>query len=587
MKPVWKWIIGIVAVLLVATVVGAWYLGHHWKPVLEKQLKAAIVRSTDSLYLISYDEIDFNLITGHAAIENLRLTVDTNRYRQLEEAQVAPDNRYRIRIADLQIRRFHPRRILAEQRLYIDDIVIDTPSIEVVNRYHAYNDTVKTPKEEHTLYQRISGILRGVGVSRLALNGVQFKLTKETDSAQQVTELRDLDVLVSDILIDSLSQFDTTRFYHTRAIDIDMPGFRYQTPDSLYDVSFDHLQVATQAGRLTLSGLEYAPRMNKTEYFKRRQEAKDMVAVAFPTIRLEDIDLQQLVHQRKFHAGSLHIDSGTVAVSNDLRYPKKPENKIGKSPHQQLLRLKPSVTIDSVLLGNIAISYAEVGRKYGREGKITFDRTSAVFRNVTNDPLALLRDRMLVADVTTHIMNTGKLDVRFTFDMLDKEGGHTYTGVLGPMDGRPLNRIITPLLNAEVASANIKGLRFDVKATDRRARGTLHFDYDNMRLNVLANEEDGKPASKRVLSFLANTFIINDSNPDANGQYHTGHINFVRPESYSFFKTLWQSLLQGVKACAGISPEREQRLLNAAEDAKKASERTGGFFRRVFGKKER
>lgn len=341
MKPVWKWIIGIVAALVVATVGGAWYLGRHWKPVLEKQLKAAIVRSTDSLYLISYDGIDFNLITGHAAIENLRLTVDTNRYRQLEDAQEAPDNRYQIRIADLQIRRFHPRRILAEQRLYIDDIVIDTPSIEVVNRYHAYNDTVKTPKEAHTLYQRISGILRGVGVSRLALNGVQFKFTKETDSAHQVTELRDLDVLVSDILIDSLSQFDTTRFYHTRAIDIDMPGFRYETPDSLYYVSFDHLQVATQARRLTLSGLEYAPRMNKAEYFKRRQEAKDMVAVAFPAIRLEDIDLQQLVRQRKFHAGSLHIDSGTVAISNDLRYPKKLENKIGKSPHQQLLRLTP------------------------------------------------------------------------------------------------------------------------------------------------------------------------------------------------------------------------------------------------------
>src|SRR5690606_25210035 len=169
----------------------------------------------------------------------------------------APDNRYQIRIASLQIKRFHPRRILAEQRLYIDDIVIDTPSVEVVNRYHAYNDTVKTPKETPTLYQRISDILRGVSVSRLALNGVQFTFAKETDSAHQVTELRDLDVLVSDILIDSLSQFDTTRFYHTRAIDIDMPGLRYETPDSLYYVSFDHLQVATQARRLTLSGLEY------------------------------------------------------------------------------------------------------------------------------------------------------------------------------------------------------------------------------------------------------------------------------------------------------------------------------------------
>lgn len=587
MKPVWKWIIGVLAVLLIAVVIGAWYLSRHWKPLLDAQLKEAVINATDSLYLIAYDGLDFNLITGNASIKNLRLTVDTNRYKQMERLEEAPDNIYQIRIANLWVRRFHPRRVLAERRLHIDDIVIDTPSIEVANKYHAYNDTVETKKEERTLYQRISNILRGVSVSRIALNEIQFKFSKATDSTRSETELRNLNVLVSDILIDSLSQFDTTRFYHTRAIDIDMPGFRYETPDSFYYVSFDRLRIATLYKQLTLSGLKYAPRMSKGEYFKRKQQAKDMVVLAFPTIRLENIDLQQFVRDQKLYAGSLHIDSGTVVVANDLRYPKQLSNKIGKSPHQLLLKLKQPIKIDSVLMNNVAISYAEVSRKYKKEGTITFDRTSGVFRNVTNDSLALVRNKTMVADLTTHIMNRGKLDVTFTFDMLDKRGGHTYKGVLGPMNGRSFNRIITPLLNAEVANANINGLRFDVVADDRRARGTLRFDYNNMRLNLLANEENGEKASKRVVSFLANSFVINDSNPDANGQYHTGHINFIRPENFSFFKALWQSLLQGIKECAGISPEREQRLMNAAEEAKRASEKTGGFFRRVFGKKER
>ena len=202
------------------------------------------------------------------------------------------------------------------------------------------------------------------------------------------------------------------------------------------------------------------------------------------------------------------------------------------------------------------------------------------------DSTALLHDPTLTAELTTYLMNRGKLDVAFTFDLLDKRGGYTYQGTLGRMDGRSLNRIVTPLLNAEVASANIKGLRFDVKADDRRARGSLRFDYDNMRLNLLDNNPEGAKSSKRVVSFLANSFIINDSNPDANGVYHTSRIRFSRPESFSFFKAVWQSLLQGIKECAGVSPERERRLMNAAEEAKKASEKTGSFFRRVFGKKE-
>ncbi len=587
MRPVWKWIIGIVATLLIIVVIGAWYLSRHWKPILDAQLKEAVISSTDSLYLIAYDRLDFNLITGNASIKNLRLTADTNRYAQMELFHQAPDNIYHINIANLQIRQFHPRRILTERKLHIDDIVIDTPSIHVINKYHVYNDTVAAKRDERTLYQRISNILLEVSVSRIAFNEIQFKFSKKTDSTRNETELRNLNVLVSDILVDSLSQFDTTRFYHTRAIDIDMPGLRYETPDSFYYVSFDRLQIATLYKQLTLSGLKYAPRMSKAEYFNRKQQAKDMVVLAFPTIRLQDIDLQRFVRTQELYAGSLHIDSGTVAIANDLRYPKKPTNKIGKSPHQLILKLKQPIKIDSVLMDNVSISYAEVSRKYKKEGKITFDRTGGVFRNVTNDSAALVKNQTMVADLTTYMMGTGKLHVAFTFDMLDKRGGHTYKGTLGPMNGRPLNRILTPLLNAEVASANIKGLSFDVKADDYRARGSLRFDYNNMRLNLLTNEQDGVKSSKKVVSFLANSFIINDSNPDANGKYHTGRINFVRPEDFSFFKALWQSLLQGIKECAGISPERERRLMNAAEEAKKASEKTGSFFKRVFGKKER
>ncbi|SEL79967.1 hypothetical protein [Parapedobacter koreensis] len=585
MKPIWKWVIGIVVSLLMIIAVGVWYLSRHWRPILDARLKEAVMNATDSLYLIAYDELDFNLITGNASIKNFRLTVDTTMYAKLEHRQQAPDNVYNINIANLRVRQFHPRGILSDRRLRIDDIIIDTPAIQVINTYHAYNDTVATKRDQRSLYQRIAHILNEVSVGDIHFNDIQFKFSKRTDSAVNETALNHLNVRVRDVLIDSVSQFDTTRFYLTQAIDVDMPGFRYETPDSFYYVSFDRLQLATSYRQLLIKGLKYAPRMNRREFYRRSQQAKDMAIIAFPTIRLEDVDLQRFVDSRQLYAGSLHIDSGTVAISNDLRYPKHPTNKIGKSPHQLLLKMKQVIKIDSVLLNHLSVSYAEVSKKYGKEGKITFDNASGVFRNVTNDTSALLKNQVMEAQLTAYLMNTGKLDVLFAFDMLDKRGGYTYKGTVGPMNGMPFNRIITPLLNAEIGSANIKGLNFDVQADDHRARGSLRFDYDNMRLHLLSADDDGNTSSNKVVSFLTNSFIINDSNPDANGQYHRGRINYTRPETYSFFKMLWQSLLQGIKESAGISPEREQRLMNTAEEAKRAAEKTGGFFRRVFGKK--
>ncbi|WP_353184331.1 hypothetical protein [Parapedobacter lycopersici] len=586
MRSIWKWIIGAVAMLLVAAFAGSWYLSRHWKPLLYDKIREAVIRSTDSLYRITYDDLDFSLITGNASIKNLRLTPDSGVYARLQEQQLAPDNRYDIHVASLRIRRFHPRRMLASQQLHIDDIIIDTPAIRVINEYHAYNDTVATERDSRTLYQRISGMLRAVGVQSLQLNDINFRFTKKTDTTLSEMALQHVNLTARDILIDSLSQFDTARFYHTRAIDVDIPGFRWETADSLYFVRFDRLKVATGDKRVTLTGLQYAPAVDRAEFYRRKKAAAEMTTIAFPTIRLENIDLYRFVRNQKIYAGSLHIDSGVVDILKDLRHPRITTNKIGKSPHQLLLKMQQPLKIDSVLLRDVAIRYSEVSAKYGKTGEISFDRTSGVLYNVTNDTLALIQNKSLTARFTSYLMDTGKLDVVFDFDMLDKRGAYTYKGTLGPMDGRSLNRIITPLLNAQVTSANIRGVSFVMQADDYRSRGSLRFDYRNMRLNLLTPPGTEGKNSMRVASFLATSFVINDSNPDANEVYHTGTINYRRPETYSFFKTLWKSLLEGIKQCAGISKEREQRLMNTAEEVKEIKEKTGGFFRRIFKKRD-
>ena len=586
MKPIWKWVIGIVAVLLVAALAGSWYLSRHWKPLLYDKIREVVIRSTDSLYRLDYDELDFNLLTGNAAIRNFRLTPDSAVYARQQELELAPDNRYDIRIANLEIKGFHPRQILTDQQLRIDDIIVDTPAIHVINEYHVYNDTATVEKDKRTLYQRISGVLNAVGVGNVALNSMNFRFTKIRDSSMVETTLQRVDVAARDILIDSVSQFDTTRFYHTRAIDVDIPGFRWETADSLYFVSFDRLQVATGQKRVVLTGLQYAPSVSRAEFYKRKQEAAEMATIGFPVIRLEDVDLHRYARSQKIYAGSLHIDSGVVDLLKDLRYRRVTENKIGKSPHQQLLKMRQPIKIDSVLLHDVAVRYREVSAKYGKEGEISFDRTSGALYNVTNDTLALIQNRSLTAHFTSYLMDAGKIDVAFDFDMLDDRGAYTYKGTLGAMDGRLFNRIITPLLNAEVGNANIRGVSFAMQADDYRTTGSMRFDYRDVQLNLLPPPGTDAKTAMRIASFLAKSFVINDSNPDANGVYHTGRINYRRPESYSFFKTMWKSMLEGIKQCAGISKEREQRLLQAAEDAKEIREKTGGFFRRIFGKKE-
>src|SRR5690606_35671603 len=114
-----------------------------------------------------------------------------------------------------------------------------------------------------------------------------------------------------------------------------------------------------------------------------------------------------------FKVGVLQIDSGgTIEVSKDLFYPEPIENKIGRAPHQHLLNLRLPLAIDSILVNDLDVSFAQLGEKSREESKVTFDHISGVIRNASNDSLTLLEDRKMVLDVKAKLMNAGDLSVR-------------------------------------------------------------------------------------------------------------------------------------------------------------------------------
>lgn len=588
MRAIWKWVIGILVFFLVVATAGTWYLSRHWKPLLDQQLRETVVRSSDSLYRVSYDDLNLNLLTGNLLLSNFELVPDTAVYKRLQAVQKAPDNTYHIRVARLRVRHFHPWQVVMGRRLRIDEIIFDQPSIHVRNEYQAYNDTVAV-REDMTLYQRISNVLHAVSIGDVLFNNIDFQFTKITDTVSQGTTLNQINLRIRDILIDSLSQYDSTRFYHTKSIDLAMPGAEYHTADSLYAFGFEHVHVRTSgsSNEVTIAGFKLTPRVNRSTFYQTVGYAKAMLELSFDTINIQDIDMPQFARTQRVHARAMRLPEGRVAVFNDIRYGRLQSSQIGNAPHQQLMGLGPNFRIDALRLDALNISYTEIGEKTGKQGEITFDRTSGTLYNVANDSLSLLRNKEMKWDVTTHLMDAGKLSVLFTFDMLASDGAYSYKGQLGSMDGRRLNKLLRPLLNIEIESANIQSLQFDVNATDTRARGSLRFDYADLKANLLTEEDEEDQQSARGLaSFLANHFILNDSNPDANGEFHPGPIDFRRPPEYTFWRYTWKSLLDGIKPSVGMTAEREARLQRRTESAKNAVERTGNFFRSIFRKKE-
>ncbi len=594
MKPIWKWIIGILAFLILAILGIGWYYSRNWKPIVETKLKETVSKATDGLYSLKYEDLDLNVALGNVTLKNAELIPDSAVYRQMVLSKEAPNSRYHIKLATLKVRRFNIWDVIKNRKLYIKEINFDSPDIHMISERHAYNDTIQ-PKQSKTLYDNIKDVFSSINVRDINIDNVKFKFSKIEEGKSSDILLDSIGIKVHDILVDQASIHDTTRLFYTKMVEVEVPKFEYELSNGIYKAKFDHLIMNTRDQNVLLTKVEYAPKMSKAAYFKARNENITMAVMKFDTLRFEKLDFKELIDNQQTISQHVQIKNGSVSLYNDKRYPKKSSSKIGKSPQQQLMKVKQLIRIDTVFVDNVDVLYGEHSAKYNKEGIITFNHAKGTLTNVTNDSTLLAKDKFMRADLQARIMNAGLLNIQFGFDMLSKDGFHTYKGSLGRMQAPAFNKILTPLLNAEIASGNIRSISFNFQANDYRNWGDFRFDYDHLKLNLMNAIDPGMSKTKKgVLSFVVNNILINDSNPDANEKYHIGKVNYKRVPEHTFFKTLWQSLLDGIKQCAGISKEREAKLLGAAEkgkdvvdETKGVIKRTGNFFKGIFKKKDK
>lgn len=560
MKKFLIWFLSIAAVLATAVYVGTFYFKANWKPLLETELKNAVLNSTDSLYAITYKSIDVSPINGNLKLVDFKLTPNLKIYNKLVNLKKAPNNLFQLSVDKLIITNANAKKAVAEKKLNIESIEINHPQLTITNKRQSYNDTLTKVKSNKTLFQLIKNIFNEVQVGKISLNNIDFTHVNSNKNKTKKTAIKNLNVSITDILVDSLSQTDETRLYYTKSIDIKLKGYQIATPDSLYFVNVDSLDFSSSKNILTVSKFKLEPRMGVNAFYRKVNFAKDYFDLTFNKLVFKNIDFDLFLKQQKFKAQTFNITKANVSVYNNNAYPKKLNDKTGRFPHQQLLKVPLEMNIAQINLANVNISYTEYDVTSKQTGKITFNNTRGTIYNVTNTPTDLAKNSVMVAKLKSNILNKAPLNLTFKFFMKSKIGAFSYNGVLGAFDGKIANQIVRPLGMAEIKSINVKKLAFQVNANQYKATGKMQFTYTNLRVNVLKLDTNGKIKKMGFVSKLANIFVINTENPKNNGDFLEGNIAYSRPKTTSFFSFLWKALFTGIKESVGVNQAKEDQI---------------------------
>jgi len=555
-----KWMALVALVVFLVFGTGFIYFKLRIKPLIEQELRELVPRSTQGLYHLDFTGLSINLLTANASLSNVKLTPDPVVLEKLRLLKKAPNNVYHIELRKLSALNFHLFRMFRDKKLNIDEIEINRPMITMVNRQMDYNEN-RAPRPLKSPYDYISKVLKELSVDTVNFREAAFKYVDDNKAKPIIDSIANLNVTLADWLIDKDSAKDTTRMYLLKDIMLHLDDYSYATPDSLYNIHLSEMNFKASTGLLHVDKFELLPRYSEMEFGLKAGYAKDRYSIRMNDLQLAGINLPLYIKKQELFARQMSIGDGAVSVFNNNELEKPKEPKMGKYPHQLLQKVGSKITIRKLDLYHLNIAYAEFDRNSKQKGKITFENTSGTITNITNAPAEKQKNKLMVADLTTYMMGQGKLDTKFSFDLLAEDGAFTYSGLLHGLNGPAMNAVTKPLGMVHIKSGVVDELSFDLKANEYGASGNMIFKYHDLAIAVLKKEAGTAWLIRQgFLSFLANNLIINPQNPSKEGGLSKAVINYKRAPDRSFFNLIWKSLFQGIKYSVGVTPQKEAQI---------------------------
>ncbi len=578
-KHSWQKVVLISLLSLVALVLlAALVLNIFWSPIFEGKVKKAITEGTKGLYKIDFTHSDVNILKGEIVVEDVHFRPDTLVYERQKKQQLAPNNLAEVRVKRLVLSHVHPFKLYFKQLLDIDQIILSQPEVRVAYHLNKAKDT----SDKKTAWQIISKKLRSAHVGRILLNDVKFRYDNYSGKQLATSYLKDLDVRAEDLLIDSATQVDKTRLIYCKDIIGHLRNYTGRTPDGAYTYTISSVKLSTRTAQLNVSNIDINP--DKNYYSKSRQDRYD---VHLDSLQLNNFDYLSYQRYKSFNASSLIVTKGHLNVFKNPNKKKIYKDKINSFPNVALYKAGIDIKVDTISIKHLDVIYGELNKKSGKSGSIRFNNTSGNILNVTTNKTALQKNNISTANLITHFMNRGKLDVAFTFNLTDKLASYTYKGKLGAMNLRDINSATMPLAKVKITSGRLKALTFDIKGNSKVSSGKVQLLYNDLKVKLLKADTVKKTLKRNTIaSLFANVFIVKDNNPDNSGDApRLANVVYKRPIDSPFWGTVWKTLLAGLKPNIGLTEKAEQATAELSK--KKLTEKLDRKARKALRIKKR
>ncbi len=332
-----------------------------------------------------------------------------------------------------------------------------------------------------------------------------------------------------------------------------IPTFRYDPRDGFYRAEIRNLHANFHDSIVTMDSLGYVPKYSEDEFSALHTYSRGRTDFRLANVQIVGIDARRMINgggvvMDSFVAPTLWLD-----YFKDDRKPSNPNPGPAVMPNDIISKLNLPFTVQDISIRNGHIQIRELDKTEDSSGYFTFDSVRIAASPITLDstspeidtPTRIEMDGIFIAESPTHIA--------MVYPLHDSTLNLAVKGTVGPFDLKQLNSYLVPSERVQVMNGNFYHADVDMTIHNDVATTYVSPIYNHFKLRVLPPDpHDKRDFEEGVKTFIANSFILRDDDPDEKGGPPiTATTTLARKPDEEYFQFLWFAIRQSLGKVVG------------------------------------
>lgn len=552
--------IGWVSGLLLLLAISGYFLFNKFAgspdlaTTVEKELVDLVSTKSHGLYRLRIGGIDIDGSSLSAGIHKISLEVDSTRLAELIAQKNEPATVYSFNLEHLRLSKADILAYISTKSINLHKLDISGGDLEIT-RLSNKKQTIDNKTGKEKLQQTIEEANTSVNIDTLHADQVNIGYR---NLKKQYRSIKNVFLDLYQFSLDSTALEDSSRILFAQKMRLAIDSIRLPLKDNTYHLGARQLVMTFGDSSITSLKDVYLRPANHVSLEKmagQMKEQQDVFSLGIKEILIDQLQLPALLEDSAIYARFMLVKGANLTIYHDQSLPPATETKIGKYPHQVIRQLPFSLRLPSILLEAGKLTYMEKNTEGDGEGKIIFTGIRGKIGPLNQESKKSVK---FTAELEANFMGSAPLSARFEFPV-SANGAFFIRAKFSPFPITLLNEATIPLGNVRLTNGRVSRLDFSLRGDNWSATGSTNLNYEGLKLDVLKPEKENGPQKNKLMSLIANTFLLHENNRPGDKFKDAYSVTYQRVPTKSFFNLVWKTVFYSIKANTGIGAKGKDK----------------------------